>query len=209
MRPIGCDGEWVEMSEARGEVTIPDGLELGLWIDTRLDFDPRLLLTFEPKSLDVLEWVSTSKITDSSIRYIRHLAGLKGLALWESHIGDEGLVYIQELRNLEWLDIGDTRVSDNGLLNLRPLEFLRSLVLLNDRITDEGLVHLQCLTNLRSLDLMNTLITDRSVEVLSAMSLKDLRISNTLLTKDGYDRLRSALPDCRIRSDRVNEKADR
>ena len=84
------DREWVDLAEARGEITVPDGLELRLVIDGRFDFDPNHMLSFGPETFAVLEWVSSSNITDSSIRHIRHLTGLKGLALWESHIGDDG-----------------------------------------------------------------------------------------------------------------------
>ena len=197
--PFDRPEEWFELCEARGNVIVPSGKEVRLFIDARVDFDPNLLSNFDPQSLAILEWVSSSRITDEAISHIQHLSGLKGLAVWETSLGDDGLAHIRHLHNLQWLDIGDTKITDNGLAELSELPLLYDLSLLNDCITDEGLRKLTTLVRLRGLDLMHTRVTDAGIEVLGNMNhLASLRIFETGITEAGYVRLRTALPNCQI-----------
>ena len=192
--------EWTEYAAARGEITIPRGAEVRLSIDPCVEFDPALFSDFEPEALAVFEWVSTSRVSDTAIKHLRQLTGLKGLALWETSIGDEALRSIGHLYSLEWLDIGDTEITDQGLAWIRKLWSLDYLTLLNDRVTDNCLVHLQRLPKLRGLDLMNTLVDDNGVAVLSRLfSLRSLRIVGTQITEKGFMELKRALPHCQIR----------
>lgn len=199
-RPADSRQEWIEYAAAQGEITVPSELEVRLFIDPCVNFDPALFSKLEPESLAVIEWVSTNTVSDAAIKHLRHLIGLKGLALWETRIGDEALQSIKWLYNLEWLDIGDTNITDEGLVCVSELSSLDYLTLLHDKITAKGLVHLQRLPKLRGLDLMETLVGDDGIETLSRLSsLRSLRIVDTQFTESGYTELKRALPDCKIR----------
>ena len=93
----------------------------------------------------------------------------------QTNVTDEGLVYLKKLTSLEYLNLWATQVTDAGLEQLEGLANLLQLYLMNTQITDTGLVHLKGLTNLEELVLDNTQVTDAGVE-----------------------KLRQALPGCRI-----------
>lgn len=199
-RDAGSRGDWTDSARAIGDVVVPSGKDVCLSTSPTLDFDPKILSALAPDALSVFEWVSTSKVSDAAIVHIQHLTRLRGLAFWETSIGNDSLWYIRHLSNLEWLDIGDTRITDDGLAYLSELSSLNYLTLLNDRITDAGLFHLQKLTEIGGIDLMGTSVTDDGVDVLSKLtSLKNLRIFETRISERGYRKLKSVLPNCRIR----------
>jgi Leucine-rich repeat (LRR) protein len=68
------------------------------------------------------------------------------------------------------------------------------------QITDAGLAHLAGLTNLETLSLFGTHITDAGLAHLEKLTnLKELNLSDTRVTSEGCDKLRTALPNCRLR----------
>ena len=73
------------------------------------------------------------------------------------------------------LDISGTKITDVGLKQVRNLDRLRELRLEETDISDAGLASLQYLRHLRYLDLEGTRATD-----------------------EGVEKLRKALPNCRI-----------
>jgi Leucine-rich repeat (LRR) protein len=189
----------IEFGEARGNIVVPAGKELCLQVPYPADFDPQIFTTLTPDSLAVFCWFCTSQVTNAAVAPIRHLSGLKGLALWETGIGDETLWNLRHLLNLRWLDIGNTQVTDAGLSCLKEMEVLKELSLTDNRITDLGLWHLQKLPALNHLDLMNTAVTDEGIEILRKMTgLNYLRIYGTKISDSGYQALKRALPNCEI-----------
>ncbi|HVX13663.1 MAG TPA: hypothetical protein VHC22_20940 [Pirellulales bacterium] len=93
----------------------------------------------------------------------------------------------------------DPPITDDVLVHLKALPKLRSLQLGNTPITDAHLVHLHGLTELRSLDLTATQITDAGLAHLEGLrSLENLSLDFTQVTDDGVTRLREALPNCEI-----------
>jgi hypothetical protein len=74
------------------------------------------------------------------------------------------------------------------------------LSLAGTQVTDNGLVHLQGLTKLHDLSLMFTHVTDAGLEHLKGMvqlQFLDLR-ANDRITDDGVEKLKRALPKCKI-----------
>jgi hypothetical protein len=200
VRKVSTGGDWSFFAEALGHIAIPQEMAVRLVVSATIDFDPNVLSTLDPDSLDVFEWVSTSNVTDTALLHIRHLTGLRGLALWETSLSNLGLSHLQNLCSLEWLDIGTTSIDDDGLRFLMKLDRLDYLTLLDDRITDAGVKDLCQLESLSGLDLMNTFVTDKAVEYLRRVHrLRHLRIVNTLITEKGYITLRTLLPHCDIR----------
>ena len=112
-------------------------------------------------------------LTDLGMRNIALLKNLKFLDLSET--GACALVYLAELPVLQWLDLDRTQISDTSLQHLASLSHLTTLILSHTRVTDFGLPHLYTMTNLKVIELSFAEVTD-----------------------DGLDRLRRALPDCRV-----------
>jgi hypothetical protein len=82
---------------------------------------------------------------------------------------------IGKLTNLESLNLGYTTVGDAGLINLSGLTKLTTLLLDTVDLTDAGVTHVAGLKGLKQLDLYHTLVTDQ-----------------------GFQQLKQALPDCVI-----------
>lgn len=112
--------------------------------------------------------------------WLRNLLGLNFLADLRIFISLEATdAELRDLKgiltNLEVLDLESTQVTDVGLVDLEGLTSLGFLDLSGTQVTDAGLVHLKGLTNL----------------------LK-LWLGDTHVSHDGAEKLRQALPSCRI-----------
>jgi hypothetical protein len=130
--------------------------------------------------------IFSQRITDKGLAHLTGLGRLKSLWL-SGRITDSYLERICKLKQLELLHADGVRqVTDSGLEQLANHPELRSLVLgsggWNDsgtqdcmQVSDEGLVHLHGLKNLTFLE-----------------------INTTQATPAGIDKLRKALPNCRI-----------
>ena len=82
---------------------------------------------------------------------------------------------------------------------VRQLTKLSHLNLDYTDLSDEGLALIAGLEQLESLSLDSTNVTDAAAEeILSLGHLKELNLYHTLFSPKGFQRLRSALPDCEI-----------
>jgi hypothetical protein len=87
----------------------------------------------------------------------------------------------------------NTSVTDVGLEHLKGLRNLRFLDLCGTKVTGNGLA------SLSYLNLQYTEVTDEALENLSQWSgLRDLRLEESRVTKEGVKQLRAKLPLCRI-----------
>ncbi len=181
------------------------------------------LASLEPLT-SLLEVVLTGTgVTDAGLEHLKGLSNLGSLALTKTRVTDAGVFHFEDLSRLEILELHGTRITDAGLAHLAGLTRLNMLLLSETGITDEGLVHLQTLGKLNTLDLGGTAVTDAGLEILSGLtSLRDLRLGRTMvsdaglehllqfkslktlvldwtrISPGGLNRLRAALPDCRI-----------
>ncbi|WP_306535717.1 hypothetical protein [Geobacter sp.] len=90
-------------------------------------------------------------------------------------------------------------VSDDDLTHILRLTGIAELYLSGAGITGEGIVHLLELKNLERLYLYDTRVTDAGLACLKYLPrLRSLTISNAPVTDGGLDRLRLALPGCRV-----------
>lgn len=106
---------------------------------------------------------------------------------------------LSNLTKLQWLDLEDTNVDSDDLVHLEKLDKLHTLVLTGTKITDRGLECIADMTNMVDLRLNRTRVTDACLEhVYGLKNLRELNIENTKITRDGYERLRSKLPNCDI-----------
>ena len=91
-------------------------------------------------------------------------------------VGNGWLQHLTQFRDCDTLFLARTQITDKGLGQLEYLKKLKGLQLESTNITDHGLHHLENMIGLEWLALTDTKITD-----------------------EGVARLRTALPNCRIK----------
>lgn len=129
--------------------------------------------------LEQLNLSNNPRITDASMEHLRKVSNLKQVQLGGTSVGDEGLRILAEssLPRLVELDICETRVSDRGLEHLTVFSGLRELCLESTLVSDAGIGELSKLTNLNK-----------------------IWLSGSQVTQTGLERLRDALPECKVRN---------
>ena len=133
--------------------------------------------------------------TDSDLKHLAGLTGLKTLNLSSTQVTDAGLERLKGLTELRTLDLINTRLMDAGLEYLAGLTGLQRLYLSNTKITDAGLKSLAGLARLQGLYLSSTQVTDAGLAHLAGLSrLKTLDLRNTQVTDAGMQQLEQALP---------------
>jgi hypothetical protein len=148
--------------------------------------------------LEVLRLPST-RIDDSGLARIGTLTDLHWLDLRDTRVGGAGLAHLRALRQCGWLDLSGTDVDDEALRPLAALTRLERVQLGRTAITDAGLVHLRPLTNCRHLALEQTRVSDAGLDQLKPLTgLRTLKLRGTAVTAQGAQRLREALPACKI-----------
>jgi hypothetical protein len=118
-------------------------------------------------------------VSDAGLRHVAGLAELEYLAFsaGHPHVTDASAEYIGKCRQLETLDLSGTRITDVGLRQLRGLSRLRKLKLSGTKINDAAILHLARLS-----------------------SLEVLTLQSTHITNEGMQKLRLALPNCKVKS---------
>lgn len=135
-------------------------------------------------------YLSNTRVTDSSLRYLKRLIELKRLFLDRTMITDKGMKHLENLANLETLWLDHTQVMGTGLIHLAGLHGLKDLALGNTHATDAGLEHLEGLSGLKTLYLYDTLVTDAGLEHLKGLSgLEILSLGGNQITGAGLKHL--------------------
>jgi len=198
--------QWKSLGPAKGDVNVPAGKRLALFVgkDGLHDLSPLSnLLPDDLYKLTIYELPPPSpKPDDRCMPHIAHLTGLKSLQLEDTAISvkgikllhslksleylsiskvftDEGLGEVAQLKSLKGLYIGENRLTDAGLQNLANLTSLEELALGQGRMTNAGLAHLAELPSLRYLMLSGKNFTDAGMVYLKDVtSLKILNLSH-------------------------------
>ncbi len=157
------------------------------------------------KQLDL----SNTNITDAAIADPSWMSNLTRLSLNGTSITDAGLKSFENLPRLQLLWMNETAIGDAGLSHIQGLTGLQSLGLNKTEVTDEGLAHIRNMRDLKYLLLGHTQITDAGLQHLRGLTnLKGLSLVGTRVTPVGIAELQTALPDCRIVADRVEDSAE-
>jgi hypothetical protein len=120
--------------------------------------------------------------------------------LLDTQTADDDLRFLADVPTVEWVKIDNTNVTDKGLRHLLACPKLRVLELAGLPITDDGVAKLAEMRQLEEISLCQTKITDASLEHLAKMSnLREVLLCDTAITDAGYQRLKAALPACKIR----------
>ena len=137
-----------------------------------------------------------NRITDTGLKELKGLKGLREIGLGWTGITDAGLEELNAFPDLEHLTLGDTKVTDNGLKTLEGLSKLEWLDLQQDKaITDAGMTTLARMKNLKFLVLHLTSVTDAGVRELHTLkNLKFLGLLGTNVSEDTLKELKATLP---------------
>ena len=87
--------------------------------------------------------LSSTKITDETLKLIGTFTRLTRLDLSTTAITDAGLAQLGKLTNLESLNLHDTAISDAGIAALKPLRKLKKVYLWKTRVTESSAGDLQ------------------------------------------------------------------
>lgn len=172
------------LGEAQGDVVIPAGKKVGLFLHKEAFKDLSPLLDLKPDDLYMLasigpSWNTNIPLSSKRMQYITHLGGLKELRLYNTSTTTEGMKHITKLQSLEMLS-PPKGLGNMGLSYVAQLKSLKRLYFNENRVTNAGLKrHLPEMTKLEELSLSGGGMNDAGL-----VSLKDL-------PKLGYLSLRS------------------
>lgn len=209
-------GWWsTKLGEAKGEVAVPAGKNVALYID---DAGAQDLSPLARLGAGDLQWLSIDSklVTDVDLKTLKGLTGLKALSLQgctidgsgfgdlaplqeleelrlgnhKGNLTDASMGELAKLKSLRWLALWGTGITDAGLERLRPLTELRVLALGGDPITDQGLAVVKGFTRLESLQLDQTKITDAGLASLAGLTaLTHIKVDDTGVTDRGLAQL--------------------
>jgi Leucine-rich repeat (LRR) protein len=181
---------------------LPDGSFTVHQIDAPPSFSNEDLKQLEAlTALRALNAVNARGISNDGLKSLVAVRkSLTGLILTSPLITDAGVKTIGELEALQTLRIYNTKLTDAGLEPLARLQNLTALSLEGVRGVDgPGLKHLAGLKKLTSLELRNTGVSAAAVDALSELKgLTTLDLRGARVNEAGYEKLRAALPKCKI-----------
>jgi uncharacterized protein DUF4339 len=189
---VGSRYDGTYMVEARGEVAVPAGRELALFVSADAFDDLSPLGDLDQDALQYLN-LGQGEAQDEDLKYVEHLRSLRRLHLAGPGVSDVGVAQIAKLEQLETLGLFRSGVTDAGLAMLAQLPSLQEMSLDETvNLTDDGLRALGDMHELRHLSLdFNPQLTDELAPHLARLtSLEHLFLSKTQLTDKGLAHLR-------------------
>jgi len=161
-----------------------------------IDADLRCL-----ESLPDLEAIDLDRniaVTDQGLMHLRNLTKLRHLSMYYANVKGTGFVHLANKPLLRGLSIGHTPLTHDGVAVIGKLQSLETLDIGHTPISDEDLATLQSLRKLQLLRLEGTDITDAGLVHLERFTaLQDLWLP-VGISDDASNRLKQALPNCRI-----------
>jgi hypothetical protein len=160
--------------------------------------------------------VSNTDITDDGLQHLSALSKIRNLRLGHCRITDSA--DLSKWGGLELLDLSYTQISNKQIQNFAHMDKLRVLSLRGTQITDvsdlaksrklaildlraSGVTDsgVPCKSSLEDLNLCECPLTDKAVPALITNThLKTLNIVDTGISPKGIQRIKQALPNCRI-----------
>ena len=117
-----------------------------------------------------------TKITDSTLQLLNHLASLEALDIGFAQVTDSGISQLA-LPNLKELSIGGNKLTDAGLQALRQMPVLTSLDVSGAQRTDSGL--------------WSVSLTESGLEAISTLKeLRHLRLNGVAVSARGLEKVK-------------------
>jgi len=196
-----------ESYDAKGIVSVPRELPLGIVANEKLVKNPDLLDKFKPDEIAVFDFNKNRDAKLKVFEKVGKLTGLKGLNLYDTEFVNRDLHILSNLKNLLYVNFAFTGVTCEEALKYLPLKTINSLdltclrdgknavkrihempqlrhiLLVDTRIGDDDLKELAKSDHLRILDLAWNKITDKGLVHLTKLkNLEYLDLSETKVT---------------------------
>ena len=173
---------------------------------------------FSPKVTRLL--LSSTNINDDTLTLVSEFENLETLYLWDTKVSHVGIAHLAKLKKLKLIALDDQHLT---LQMLRTLRKNKHLHLISQATTenqhnrpssildvaklkfwyapfgDSGLKEFSDFKNVTLIDVGRMKITDAGIEHLAKFKkLKNARLRETSITKEGATKLRKALPKCSV-----------
>lgn len=154
------------------------------------------------KDLDSLTQLRLGN-TEISDKFFEHAVfpdSLTTIWLRDNEITDKGIESIARIKSIKEIGISNGKVTDKGVALLARRKDLVHLNLQGNPITDEAVRIISGCADLNDLVLSDAPITDSAIDGLVRLQkLHWLFIENTKISQDGFERLKKALPNTKIK----------
>ena len=198
--------QWKSFTQAKGDVTLPAGKILALYITQDYINNASALSNLLPDDLYMLaicgshpdDSIQRPKPNDKCVPYITHLTKLKNLHLMNTNISTKGLGLFSNFTSLEYLTLSGEFIDEELKVVSQQLKTLKGLYIQRDNLTDKGLTYLSALTSLKELQIGGGRLTNDGIANLTKLpSLEYLSLYSHNFTDDCLVYLKD-IPSLRI-----------
>jgi len=151
---VNTDFDYRVLGAAKGDVAVPAGRRLVLFVNEKTLRNLQSLSTLKPDDLYAVHlsgsYSGGPKLGDNHLAPLVALSGLKQLTLANTNVTQKGIQHLLGLKELNYLEISSMALDDQALPYIAELSSLETLVI-GSPVTDEGLRHLASLKNLKEL----------------------------------------------------------
>lgn len=146
--------------------------------------------------------IASPALTDKGLESLSRFEGLERLHLQDVQVGDATLAKLARLPRLHTLTLHSVKLDHRALVRFKDSPSFNDLRVHGDtKFVDEFLALLPEKQDI--LELVDCPITDRGLDSLEKLArLRYLDLTGTLVSDQGLERLRKALPKCEVRRDR-------
>jgi hypothetical protein len=144
--------------------------------------------------------IFNDQANDDTLALIAKLPRISSLIVRSNAITDKGLASLAGASGLEALELSSANITASGYANLKGLRKLMTIVFSsNPTVDDSWLTEIAKLTQVHYLYLNCPQFTDGGlVHLQTASGLRELDVTDSSVTKEGVEALKTFLPNCKI-----------
>lgn len=159
---------------------------------------------------DVLSYYREQQVIQMVQRFAGKVTTETGGPAWlRDLVGKDRLSKMKVFDRIDAIELNWSEMTDAEAEQLSRMTNLKKLSIDGTDVTDAGLSYLSRLSNLKVLSLESTDVTDAGLAHLSRLTnLENLELGRNF-TGTGAEKLRQALPDCRVNGRLPSEKPSR
>jgi len=158
------------------------------------------LLAFKDLSGVTRFAASNTALTDAALAAFKDCKAMEHFSADGTRVTDAGLAVFDGSKTFGILNLSGTPVTAAGLAHFKQCDALEELVLSNcPNLTDAALAQFRNCKRFVTLNLAGTQVTDATLEALvQHTGMRELNLSGTQVSAAGVEKLRKALPGCRV-----------
>lgn len=143
--------------------------------------------------------LESTPVTDAGLAHFRGCKNLLVLGLSETKVTDAALTALKDCTALTVVNLAGTDVTDAALKHFEACPFLREVWLYRTGVTDAGVKSFANCKLLNRVELNDTKVGDAALTTLAGLpALRIVEVKQTNVTTAGVERLKKALPMCRV-----------